>query len=137
MPLYSLTIKNSPLEELKTPIEVRGDYLTKFEVRFARGCYGLLGVSLYYGELQIIPENHGELLKGDDESVRWEGKIPLPEKKTKFTVYTKNEDDSYDHRALIRIHTAYAYELPEVDTVNQVRRSIAPIVQTFSKLFGR
>jgi len=137
MPIYTRKIENSPLEEKETKIEVEGDYLTHLNIKFPAGCYGLMNVAIFYGDEQVFPREKGTYFNGDDETIMWDGLWELPEHPCPLTVYTYNEDDTYNHLILLRLTTKYAYELPDYRIVKALGMQHGRITAFLSKLFGR
>jgi|Deesub1362A_J573_1020465.scaffolds.fasta_scaffold04840_7 hypothetical protein len=111
MPIYAKEIVTAAASDKKTVISLRGDYITYINIRFPPGSLGLLKVQFFYGNLQIFPEESGNYFNGDDEVIAWEEFWEIPGELEPLTIYTKNEDEYYDHAVLIRIVTKYRKEL--------------------------
>jgi len=111
MPIYAKEISTAANSIKETVISLRGDYIVWVSIRFPPGSLGLLKVQFYYGDLQIFPEESGNYFNGDDEIIAWEEFWEIPGEKEPLTIYTKNEDEYYDHAVLIRIVTKYRKEL--------------------------
>jgi len=105
--LYVKTITvpaNTPKDQaVKVEVTIEERVLFFIQVRFFPGPMNLLKVAVFYGELQIWPHRDFEWAQGDDEVV-WD--MPLLEfKRAPYTLTIRgyNEDDTYDHSAIIRI----------------------------------
>ena len=94
------TSKENFVEET---IEIEEDTLFYVEIRFPPGPCGLLYISVYYGDLQLLPSTKGEWARGDNERV-WDVLLfELPEKPSTIRIRGYNLDDTYSHSAIIRI----------------------------------
>jgi len=105
--LYCITItapKATPKDQAaEKEVTVKEDVLTRVTVRFPPGPCGLLKVAVFYGNLQIWPSTEGEWASGDDETIEssiWFNLGP-GDKKVKIKAY--NEDEAYDHSAIVRL----------------------------------
>jgi len=133
MPLYSRVITTPASSSLETIIRLKGDYITKLNVRFPPGPQGLLKVAFFYGNRQLWPEEADTYIQGDDEPIEWEEHYRVPERPMPLRVLTVNEDDTYEHSVYIRIATAYKTQL----LAEQIVNAIAKRFGNFIKLLGR
>ncbi len=137
MPAYSYRIKTDPLEEKKTTIKIKGDYLTKVIIRFPPGPMGLLHVRIYYGDYQLFPEDKDTDFADDDLPIEWEEFWELPEDPCPLTIWTKNEDDTYAHTVHIYLFTKYKQQMLAEQIASSVRRVLGGITKTVSVIFRR
>jgi len=129
MPVYAkeiITLANSAKE---TVVNLRGDYITYINIRFPPGSLGLLKVQFFYGDLQIFPQEQGDYFNGDDEIIAWEEFWEIPGEEEPLTIYTKNEDEYYDHAVLIRIVTKYRKELVADLIANALARKLRRLLR--------
>jgi len=111
MPAYSYRITTNPTEEKKTTVKLKGDYLTKVMIRFPPGPQALLHVRIYYGDYQLFPEDKDTDFADDDLAIEWDEFWKLPEHPCPITIWTKNEDDTYEHTVHVYFFTKYQEEL--------------------------
>jgi len=129
MPIYAKEITTSANSVKKTVVNLRGDYIVWVNIRFPPGSLGLLKVQFYYGDLQIFPEESGNYFNGDDEIIAWEEFWEIPGEKEPLTIYTKNEDEYYQHAVLIRIVTKYRKELIADLIANALARKLRRLLR--------
>ena len=137
MPAYSYRIKTDPLEEKKTVVKIKGDYLTKVIIRFPPGPMGLLHVRIYYGDYQLFPEEKETDFADDDIKIEWEEFWKLPEHPCPITIWTKNEDDTYDHTVYIYLFTKYEKELLYEKIAEALWNRLRGLFKALGTLFRR
>jgi len=137
MPAYSYRITTNKLEEKKTTVKLKGDYLTKVIIRFPPGPMGLLHVRIYYGEMQIFPEEKDTDFADDDLAIEWEEFWELPEHPCPLTIWTKNEDEVYEHTVHIYLFTKYKKELLAEQIASKLKAIFTGITKTVSVIFKR
>jgi len=94
------TPKDIPIKEEITVDEY--GYIVFTEIRFPPGPQGLLKVSVWYGETQLIPQKESDWIAGDDERI-WDIPLFYITKGEKILVKAYNEDDTYDHSFFFRM----------------------------------
>ena len=137
MPAYSFRITTNPSEEKTTKVKIKGDYLTKVIIRFPPGPMGLLHVRIYYGDMQIFPEKEGTDFADDDLAIEWEEFWELPETETTLTIWTKNEDDTYEHTVHIYLFTRYEKELLSKQIADAISKKIGGIFKLIGSVMRR
>ncbi len=103
--VYALTVPaNTPESNPRTlDITIDNDALLFVAVRFPPGPHALMGVSLWYGEEQIFPQDVGSWVVGDNEVV-WDFILwRCPERPCPLTIKAYNNDDTYSHTCYVRI----------------------------------
>jgi len=83
-----------------------------------------------------IKETVISLRGGDDEIIAWEEFWEIPGEKEPLTIYTKNEDEYYDHAVLIRIVTKYRKELIAELIANAVFKKFKAFVNAVIAALG-
>jgi len=111
MPIYSRKISIAANDTKTEEIDVEGDYLTYFRLRFPPGPRGLVKVALFYGIKQILPYEESTWFYGDNEIITWEGLWSLPEERTTLKVKCVNEDNTYPHSVYVIIKTEYVHDM--------------------------
>jgi len=129
MPIYAKEILTAADSDKKTIIRLRGDLITYMNIRFPPGSLGLLKIQFFYGDLQIFPQEQGDYFNGDDEIIEWEEFWEIPGEDEPLTIYTKNEDEYYDHAVLIRIVTKYRKELIADLIANALARKLRRLLR--------
>jgi len=129
MPIYAKEILTAADSDKKTIIRLRGDLITFVSIRFPPGSLGLLKIQFFYGDLQIFPQEEGDYFNGDDEIIAWEEFWEIPGEEEPLTIYTKNEDEYYDHAVLIRIVTKYRKELVADLIANALARKLRRLLR--------
>jgi len=97
------TSQSNPVEE---SIEVEGDYVYEIAYLIPSGHVALTGLRVFYGNLQLLPRNRDEWIKGDNVyrsvKVRWSFKT----RRVRLTFKAYNLDDTYEHSFYVWIVTA-------------------------------
>lgn len=98
--------KNTPITfPVTQEVEVKGHVLTNIIVLIPAGHSALTGMQVFYGDLQLVPANQGEWLKGDDETISFPETFELPEPTTTLQLKGYNLDTTNDHTFYVRIIT--------------------------------
>jgi len=82
-----------------------------------------------YGETQLFPEERGQWVSGDDETVEWQEYFELPDDPTRLRLEGYNEDDMYEHSFYVRFAA-----LPK--RIAAPWLGVARFVELFSRLIG-
>lgn len=135
--LYCIEITapaNTPKENaVEQQIMVEEDVIVKVSVRFPPGPSGLLKVAVFYGEEQITPHYQYSWISGDDEVIEDTLYFKCPEKPCPITIKAYNEDDTYDHTALVRVLALNEeYALPHVEASSALKS----IKDFFKRVWG-
>ena len=130
MPNYAWDISIEADRSDSNPVEQELDLtigvITKLEIKFPRGCHGMVKVRLLRFKFQLIPLSGGEWVTGDDEAVYMPEYYELKETPAHLTFQGCSPDTSYNHTVTVRI------------TVLPVRvASMIPLVELLTKLFRR
>ena len=124
------TSSSSPVEE---EIEVEGDYVYEVAYLIPSGHVALTGLRIFYGDLQLLPRNRDEWVKGDNVyrsvKVRWN----FRSRKIELTFRAYNEDDTYDHTFYVWIVTA---DRSEVLMFERLERLLSAFVAFIRRLGG-
>jgi len=94
------TPEKEPLEEwLSLPKGI----ITSVEIKFPRGCHGMVKVRLFKEALQLVPLAEDEWVTGDGESVPTETYAELLDFPYKLKLKACSPDTEYDHIITVRI----------------------------------
>jgi len=94
------TKEDDPLEEwLSLPKGI----ITSVEIKFPRGCHGMVKVRLFKEALQLVPLAEDEWVTGDGESVPTETYAELLDFPYKLKLKACSPDTDYDHVITVRI----------------------------------
>ena len=77
--------------------------ITRIDVKFPRGCHGLVKVHLLRDEFQLVPLSRGEWVTGDSETVPTEGYYELVETPAQLKFVGCSPGTSYDHTVTVRV----------------------------------
>jgi len=117
---FTIPANTSEDNPVQTSLTIKEKLITKMEISFPPGCSHMVGIQIKYGIKRIWPENEGEYIYGDDETISWEEHQELPEKETELTIIGVSPGTLYDHTVLIRIMT-----LPTaIESVNTLLQKI-------------
>jgi len=100
--------------------------ITKVEVKFARGCHGMVQVRLLHQESQLVPLSRGEWVTGDDEAVSFPEFFELWTTPYQLKFIGCSPGTTYDHVLSVRITV-----LPK-----QVA-SMIPVIELLTRLLER
>jgi len=86
-------------------IDLIKGFIAHVEVRFPTGPAGLLHIAIFDEATQLWPGTVDTWFSGDNESISFDTEyvVPLVVADYKLTAQGYNEDDSYEHVALIRV----------------------------------
>jgi len=127
---YFTIPKSTPVSSpVKGEVEIDGDMLERVYVLIPPGHYALAGLQIYYGELQIMPANIGEWLRGDNVVVNCTLDLELHDHPTKFVLKGYNEDERYDH-------TFYCYFVTREVKRTAYSKALRDVVQQIRRLIG-
>jgi len=87
----------------KTVMKLAKGTTYKVEFLFPPGPVGLLHVQVFDALHQVWPSNPGADFSSDSETISFDDQYELDEPPYELQVLTWNEDDTYEHRATIRI----------------------------------
>lgn len=122
---------NSPVEK---QITIEGQALTSIIILIPPGHAALTGLQIYYGDLQLVPANKGEWLKGDDETLTFPETFELPEPTTTLNMLGYNLDTQNNHTFYVRLVTVSESEYVAPSTVAQANTAMATF---FQRLLGK
>jgi len=105
MPFYSIDITVPAQQTVEKELEIEGEAVTWFFLRFPPGPAGLLEVSVFYGEKKIWPSEEDQVFKGDNEWIYFQEEWPLPETPCKLRIVAQNKDSAHEHSCLLRLKT--------------------------------
>jgi len=77
--------------------------ITRIEIKFARGCHGLVKVRLLHHESQLVPLSRGEWVTGDDEAVGFNEFFELKTTPYQLKFVACSPDTGYDHVVTVRV----------------------------------
>ena len=74
-------------------------------IRFPQGPSGLAGIQIYDQATQLWPGGSGQWFTGDNEVIEFNTEYDIPQVTGtyKLTIKGYNDDDSFEHSALVRI----------------------------------
>lgn len=94
------TPEDEPLEDwLSLPKGI----VTSVQVKFPRGCHGMVKLRLFKEALQIVPLSEDEWVTGDGETVPTETYAELLDYPYKLKYQVCSPDTEYDHVITVRI----------------------------------
>lgn len=77
--------------------------ITKVEIKFARGCHGLVKVRLLHREAALVPLSRDEWITGDDEPVSFPEFFELDTTPYQLKFVGCSPGTGYDHDLTVRI----------------------------------
>lgn len=87
----------------KTIMPVTKGLVYRVEFFFPKGSAGLMGVFVADGLYQVWPSSVGEYFVGEEQNISFEDLFIKEEPPYELTIYTYNEDTTFDHYVSIRI----------------------------------
>jgi len=100
--------------------------ITKIEIKFARGCHGLVKVRLFHQESQLVPLSRGEWITGDDEAVSFPEFFELWTTPYQLKFRGCSPDTTYEHTVTVRVSV-----LPKTVA------SMIPVIELLTRLLQR
>jgi len=114
-------------------LEVEGDYVYEIAYFIPPGHAGLTGLRVYYGDLQLLPRNVDEWIRGDgiyrSITTRWR----FGSRRTTLTFKAFNDDDTYEHSFYIYVVTA---SVDEVLSTARLEKVFAPVARFLKRMVG-
>ncbi len=92
-----------PNKPKRTILEVTTGLVYKVEIDFPSGSAGLMGVAIADGGYQVWPSNVGQWFTGDNRTIVFDDTYLKGSAPHRFTIFTYNNDDTYDHLVIVRI----------------------------------
>jgi hypothetical protein len=93
----------SKADSIETDRRVWAGVIHRVEVVFPPGCAGLLHVTIHHGGHQIYPSEELQDFIGDDEVISFNDFYELVPGDNLIRIKTWNEDDTFDHKVIIRM----------------------------------
>ena len=101
------TPKNTTIAApLRTILKVTYGVVYRLEIQLPFGNVGLLGVRIFDHTNQIYPSTNGEYFTGQGVLLAYDDKYNKFTEPFEFEIETYNLDDTYEHKAIIRIGMA-------------------------------
>ena len=94
------TAKSSPK---LSKLPVTEGLVYRFELTFPPGSMGLMGLKVFSGNFQIWPSTRDTWFRGDDMTIAFDDIYLVSNEPFVFLIATYNEDDTYEHEALLRL----------------------------------
>ena len=111
-------------------------YLVFVSFRFPPGPSGVMRVSLWYGETQLIPTTE-EWIRGDDEVV-WDLPLwELPGKNITLKIKAYNTSSNYDHSCIVRILVLPKEIVKPVLLIGRLLNAVNMLIRLLAQLFTR
>ena len=125
---WDITIPaNTSVTKPKTEIlKLSKGVITKVEIKFARGCHGMVRVRLLHQEAQLVPLSRGEWVTGDNEAVSFPEYFELWTTPYQLKFVGCSPGTTYSHVITVRIGV-----LPR-----QVA-SMIPVIELLTRLLQR
>jgi len=95
------TTEKSPIEDF---LSLPKGIITQIDIKFPRGCHGMVKVRLFQESLQVVPLSEDEWVTGDGETVPTSTVIELLDAPYKLKLHACSPDTTYDHKVSIRIN---------------------------------
>lgn len=100
--------------------------ITKIEIKFARGCHGMVQVRLLHQEAQLLPLSRGEWITGDDEAVSFPEFFELWTTPYQLKFVGCSPGTGYNHVVTVRVSV-----LPKTVA------SMIPVIELLTRLLQR
>jgi len=98
------TPKNTPEKnKIKTDLKLTAGVIHQVDIQFPPGPEALLHVQIHHGLYQVWPSNPEESFASDAVTITFREFYDFTETPYVLSVYTWNEDDTYDHEVIIRL----------------------------------
>jgi len=123
---FTVPANTSKTKPKKQIIELKKGVITRLFIQIPYGHFGLTGLRILYGNLQLWPEEVDTWFIGDDIVLNFDEYFELPADPTKLTLVGYNEDEELDHSFIIHIAV-----LPKIIA------GWAIAISRFVRLFGR
>ena len=125
---YDIAIpKNTSAASPKTQIlKLSKGVITKVEIKFARGCHGMVKVRLLHQEAHLVPLSRDEWVTGDNEAVSFPEYFELWTTPYQLKFVGCSPGTGYEHMVTVRISV-----LPKHVA------SMIPIVELLTRLLQR
>jgi len=107
-------------------LKLTSGVITKIEVKFPRGCHGLVKVRLLHQEAQLLPLSRGEWVTGDNEAVVFPEFFELWTTPYQLKFQAISPTTSYAHTITVRITL-----LPKTVA------SMIPVIELLTRLLTR
>jgi len=117
------TLTTAPVTQI---LKLTKGVITKVDVKFARGCHGMVRVRLLHEEAQLVPLSRGEWVTGDDESVTSPEYFELWTTPYQLKFVGCSPGTTYDHAITVRITV-----LPKAVA------SMIPVIELLTRLLSR
>lgn len=121
------TVQTAPAEE---KVKVRTGVITKIEVKFPRGCHGLVYATVSHRLTQLLPFNAKGGAAADDETVSGEYFWELKKGQTELALRCWSPDATYDHTITFRINILprkVATMIPVIDLLTKLLRRMGVV----------
>jgi len=110
----------------KHVVKIEKGVITRLFIQIPYGHFGLTGLRIFYGNLQLWPKEPGTWFIGDDIVLNFDEYYELPDDPTRLTLMGYNEDEELEHSFIIHIAV-----LPKIIA------GWAIAISRFVRLFGR
>lgn len=101
----------TPKEDyVTTSLTIEGERVERYQVLIPPGHCGLTGLAIFYGIEQLAPLPSGTWIRGDSETIEWSEYWNIPGRKCELILHAYNEDDSYEHTFIVRVHVIETWE---------------------------
>ena len=121
------TEEKAPAEEKVT---TRSGVITKLEIKFARGCHGLVYATISDSLTQLLPFNAKGGAAADDETVGGAYFWELLKSKPELILRAWSPDATYDHKITFRVNILpqkVATMIPVIDLLTRLLRRMGVI----------
>jgi len=116
----------SEANPLTQVLKLTAGVIVKGDIKFPRGCHGIVKVRLLHREFQLVPLSSGEWVTGDDETISFPEYFEIKGRPFSLKFVGCSPNSGYDHTITIRI--------------TMLPRNIAsmlPVVEALSRLLSR
>lgn len=96
------TPESSPQE---TTLVIKEKYIYEMEIGFPDGANWEVGIQINYGIKRLWPENAGEWIWGNNETIVWREHQYLPETNSILTIKGIAPNAEFDHDVVVRVKT--------------------------------
>lgn len=120
------TTEADPLTQI---LKLSKGVITRCDIKFPRGCHGMVKVRLRHQEAQLVPLSRDQWVTGDNETVPTEAYYELGETPAQLKFLGCSPGTSFDHTVTVRISV-----LPK--RVASMIPFMEILIKAFSRIFG-
>jgi hypothetical protein len=103
--MFTVPANTAEASPASSDIPLTKGFVSRVWIRFPQGPAALLHVAIFDGTTKLWPGGTGQWFSGDNEIIQFDTEYDVPNVggSYKLTIKGWNEDDAYEHSALVRI----------------------------------